>query len=312
MGQFGTSSTASGQGRARADLGIRAVCLLFGFGLAYLVFGTSGSSTLVAVLTAVAILVLLTAFESLPSPPSGHSPAIGYDPLESAVLFSEARATATAAERQRIARDIHDGVAQDLASLGYLVDDLGRGNDQGTGRVALVELRDELTRILAELRMTVSDLRTGVSSQDRLGPVLTDYAVAIGKRSSLEVHLAIEESTERLQLDVETDLLRIAQEALTNAATHASAANLWVTCRVEPPFATLRIDDDGVGAATPRADHFGLHIMQERAERIGAVLAIDNRPEGGTRVSAILTPRESPESDLQLGGSDALQRPSHR
>jgi signal transduction histidine kinase len=278
---------------------------LTGFGFAYLVTASARSSTTVAVLTAAAVLVLLTVFESLPSPRRGEVPATGYDALESAVLFSEARAAATSAERKRIARDIHDGIAQDLASLGYLLDELSGSDDHRTDRGALVELRHELTRILSDLRLTVADLRTGVSQEDRLGIVLTDYALAIGRRSSLEVHLAIEESTERLQLDVETDLLRIAQEALTNAATHASAANLWVSCRVQPPFATLRIDDDGVGTATPRPDHFGLHIMQERAERIGAVLAIANRPEGGTRVSAILQPLESPES-LQLGGSDAL------
>jgi nitrate/nitrite-specific signal transduction histidine kinase len=126
------------------------------------------------------------------------------------------------------------------------------------------------------------------------------------------VHLAIDEAPQRLAPQVETELLRIAQEAVANAGNHASAGNLWVTARVDAPYATISVDDDGVGAAAPRPDHFGLHIMQERAQRIGAVLAIDDRPEGGTRVRAVLQPRESPESDLQLGGSDALQRPSRR
>ena len=99
---------------------------------------------------------------------------------------------------------------------------------------------------------------------------------------------------------------------MANAAHHACAGNLWVTCRLEPPFATISVDDDGIGAAAPRPDHFGLHIMHERAERIGAVLAIADRPEGGTRVTAVLKPRESSESDLQQGVSDVVQRPSRR
>jgi signal transduction histidine kinase len=297
---------------ASIDLGARVVCLLTGFGLAYLAFGTSASSTAAVVLVVIALGALLAVFTRLPAPRSAGAVDIApLDRLESAIVFSAARGAATAAERQRIARDLHDGIAQDLASLGYLVDELSHAQQDPAQHRGLADVRSGLGAAMSELRLTVAGLRDG-GDADRLGPVLSDYALAVGKRSSMVVHLAIEEAPQRLSPQVETELLRIAQEAVTNAANHASAGNLWVTARLEAPYATISVDDDGIGAAAPRQDHFGLQIMQERAERIGAVLAIDNRPEGGTRVRAVLKPRESPESDLQLGGSDAVQRPSHR
>jgi nitrate/nitrite-specific signal transduction histidine kinase len=85
-----------------------------------------------------------------------------------------------------------------------------------------------------------------------------------------------------------------------------------VTCRVEPPFAEIRIEDDGVGYAAPKDDHYGLHIMNERANRINAVLNISNRQGGGTAVSAVLLPTEVPPQRPQSGGSHALHRVARR
>jgi signal transduction histidine kinase len=314
-----TEPTTAAGSRARwsvraagVELGARAVCLLTGFGVAYLVFGTSTSSTGSLLLAVAAIVTLLAAFTRLPAPRSAQGIDVGPDRLELAIMFTDARAAATTAERQRIARDLHDGIGQDVASLGYLVDALSSAKHDPVHHSGLADVRSGLGDILSKLRLTVADLRSADADNDQLGPALSDYALAVGKRSSMVVHLAIEEAPRRLAPQVETELLRIAQEAVTNAANHASARNLWVTAQVDAPYATISVDDDGVGAAAPRPDHFGLPIMQERAQRIGAVLAIADRPEGGTRVRAVLQPRESPESDLQLGGSDALQRPSRR
>lgn len=212
--------------------------------------------------------------------------------LESAVLFSDVRALATVEERRRLAREIHDGIAQEIASLGYLVDDLARDQCNQRHQDGLNDLRNELTRVVTDLRLSIFDLRSGVSSNDGLGSVLGDYVREAGKNSGMTVHLSLEESTRRLRLDVETELLRIAQEAVTNARKHSHAANLWVTCRVEPPFAEVRVEDDGRGAVRARDDHYGLHIMNERASRINAVLTFADRPGGGTVVSAVLLPAE--------------------
>jgi signal transduction histidine kinase len=232
--------------------------------------------------------------------------------LESAVLFGDVRAVATVEERRRLAREIHDGIAQEIASLGYLVDDLARDQCNVDHQPGLISLRDELTRVVTELRLSIFDLRSGVSTNAGLGSVLADYVREVGKGSGMAVHVSLEESPRRLRLDVETELLRIAQEAVTNARKHSQASNLWVTCRVEPPFAEIRIEDDGVGYAAPQEDHYGLHIMNERATRINAVLTIANRPSGGTAVSAVLLPTEVPSQRPQSGGSHALHRSARR
>ncbi len=202
--------------------------------------------------------------------------------IDTGQLFSEVRALATVEERRRLAREIHDGIAQEVASLGYVVDDLSaRASDPQT-REDLATLRSELTRIVSELRLSIFDLRTDVQPASGLGAALTSYVRSVGTGSSLTVHLVLDESAYRLPIEAETELLRVAQEAITNARKHARARNLWVTCRVDPPRAFLRVADDGTGLGSARPDSFGLEIMRERAARLGASLTVRNRVGGGT------------------------------
>jgi signal transduction histidine kinase len=209
--------------------------------------------------------------------------------LETALLFSEVRSLATAEERRRLAREIHDGIAQELASMGYVVDDLAaRARYLPDLETDLKALRAELTRVITELRLSIFDLRSEVQTTTGLGTALSDYVRQVGASSNLTVHLVLDESPVRLPVDSETELLRIAQEAVTNARKHANAENLWVTCKIDPPSAYLAIADDGDGLGRPRDDSFGLEVMRERAERIGARLAVGNRPEGGTSVQVTL------------------------
>jgi signal transduction histidine kinase len=212
--------------------------------------------------------------------------------LETALLFSEVRTLATAEERRRLAREIHDGIAQELASLGYVVDDLAaRARSIPHLEVDLKALRGELTRVITELRLSIFDLRSDVQTTIGLGTALSDYVRQVGVGSDFTVHLVLDEAPNRLPVDAETELLRIAQEAITNARKHANAENLWVTCSVNPPRATLRIEDDGGGLGKPRTDSFGLEVMRERAERVGAKLTVMNREDGGTSVEVTLGAR---------------------
>ena len=209
--------------------------------------------------------------------------------LETALLFSEVRTLATAEERRRLAREIHDGIAQELASLGYVVDDLAdRARFLPDLEHDLKALRGEISRVITELRHSIFDLRSEVQSTTGLGTALSDYVRQVGAGSELTVHLVLDETPIRLPIDAETELLRIAQEAITNARKHANALNLWVTCQVDPPHAMLRVEDDGDGLGVPRPDSFGLEVMRERAHRIGAALTVDNRDDGGTVVSVSL------------------------
>ncbi len=121
-----------------------------------------------------------------------------------------------------------------------------------------------------------------------LGAALSDYARQVGATSPLTVHLVLDESPSRLRSDTEAELLRIAQEAITNVRKHARAGNLWVTCRIAPPAALLRVEDDGSGLREGRSDSYGLEIMRERASRIGAELTVGPRDGGGTVVDVVI------------------------
>ncbi len=209
--------------------------------------------------------------------------------LDTALVFDEVRSLATMEERQRLAREIHDGVAQEIASLGYFVDDLSAGPISEEQRSKLRALRSEISRVVSELRLSIFDLRSEISPGAGLGSALSDYVRAVGARSGLTVHLTLDEAPTRLRSEIETELLRIAQEAVTNARKHSDATNLWVDCRIRPPYACLTVQDDGGGLGQPRPDSYGLKIMRERAARISADLEIGERDdtEGGrgTRVA---------------------------
>ncbi len=212
-------------------------------------------------------------------------------PLATALLFTDIRSIATAEERRRLAREIHDGIAQELASLGYVVDDLAaEARDLPAFQRQLATLRSEITRLVSELRLSIFDLRSEVASSG-LGTTLADYVRQVGAESRLTVHLILDESPARLRLETEAELLRIAQEAVTNVRKHANAENLWVTCRIVPPSALVRIEDDGRGLGSGgRRDSFGMEIMKERAARVGASFRVEPRDDGGTVVEVTLGP----------------------
>jgi signal transduction histidine kinase len=215
--------------------------------------------------------------------------------LETALLFGEVRSIATSEERRRLAREIHDGIAQELASLGYVVDDLVAEATAPAGAMPTADvlrtLRSEITRIVSELRLSIFDLRSEVQAQVGLGSALSDYVRAVSVGATFTVHLTLDEAPDRLPITVEAELLRIAQEAITNARKHAAAEHLWVICRVEPPFAHLRIEDDGRGMGTKRHDSFGMEVMRERAARLGGALTIGAREPHGTFVDVQLGER---------------------
>ena len=206
--------------------------------------------------------------------------------LHAALLFSAVRDSATSEERHRLAREVHDGVAQDVASLGYLVDNLAASASDDQQRDVAV-LRREVTRVVAELRNSVFDLRNEPAAGQGLGQSIATFARHVGSHSPLTVHVTLDESSTRLRPRVEAELLRIAQEAINNARRHSGAENLWVNCRVHPPRAEIDVIDDGDGLGAGREDSHGLRIMQERADRAGATLSVISpaQADRGTRIS---------------------------
>jgi signal transduction histidine kinase len=204
--------------------------------------------------------------------------------LDTALVFDEIRTLATADERQRLAREIHDGIAQEIASLGYVVDHMAATSSDPVVADGLRDLRGELSRVVADLRLSIFDLRSDVSPANGLGAALSDYVRQVGAKSDLTVHLTLDEAPTRLTPAVEAELLRIAQEAVTNARKHAAADNLWVDFWTDPPRARLVVRDDGSGINGGRDDSYGISIMRERAQRIDATLDIVTETgSGGAR-----------------------------
>ena len=211
--------------------------------------------------------------------------------LEAALLFDDVRSLATNEERQRLAREIHDGVAQELVMVGYGIDNALASLPDGTEETGeeLRALRNEVTRVITELRLSLFELRSEVDRNGGLAAAIAEYARTLGTSAGLRVHFTFDESTARLPAATEAELLRIAQEAITNARKHAGASNLWVTCTVDPPFAEIEVSDDGKGFADDRPDgRYGLTIMAERAERIRGRLKITPRHPSGTTVAVVL------------------------
>jgi signal transduction histidine kinase len=201
--------------------------------------------------------------------------------LDTALLFSKLRDAATADERRRLAREMHDGVAQDIASLGYLVDALAASPSTPAQAETLQRLRDRITAVVGEVRRSVQTLRTDAEASESLGAAIGGLARHLSESSGLPIRVTVSETTTRLRAEVESELLRIAQEAMTNAVRHSGADAIDVDCRVAAPHAEIVITDDGAGLGRARPDSFGLDIMRERAALIDADLVVrDGKPQG--------------------------------
>lgn len=177
---------------------------------------------------------------------------------------------------------------QDLAGLGYALDGLIAGADSGDADVPadLRDLRTELSRVVRDLRDTIGDLRSPLEPDRTLGDALSALARRLADRHGWQLRLDVSISGGSLPPDVEGELFRIGQEALTNVAKHAAARSVELTCRVAPPSALLRISDDGIGLGTRRgrSDSYGFVTMLERAQRVGASLSVAERHPAGTSV----------------------------
>ena len=213
--------------------------------------------------------------------------------LASALLFDDVRRLATSDERMRLAREIHDGIAQDMASVGYLLDDIASDADTATSQ-RLHSLREHLGELVGDLRLSIFDLRAGVDESVGLARTVGDYVQRVGTQAGLVVHVSLDESPHRLPVASEVELLRVVQEAVTNVRKHARAKNLWLTVEVHPPRARITVADDGRGLQAKRLDSMGIQGMHERADRIGGRLSVRNRGDGsGTVVEVVIDPPQA-------------------
>jgi signal transduction histidine kinase len=224
--------------------------------------------------------------------------------LDTAVLFLAFRDSATVEERRRLAREMHDGVAQEMASLGYFVDTLVDQEPEGSTKARqLTLLRERLTMVVGEVRRSVQTLRTEIGESESLGTAIGSLARHLSASSGIPIHVTLDEQTTRLRPEIESELLRIAQEAMTNAVRHSGATSINVQCSVAPPAAEIVVADNGRGLGARRDDSHGLEIMRERAALVaGGLTVTDNAPHGtvvSVRLggSGVSTPDPAVEAD---------------
>ncbi|MEW6046352.1 MAG: GAF domain-containing sensor histidine kinase [Bacillota bacterium] len=228
--------------------------------------------------------------------------------IEKARLVEQVQSLAALEERERIAREMHDGVGQ---VLGYVsikaqaVRELVVARRFDEARLQLDQLAAAAREVYTDLRETILGLRTSVRPGRPLVEALREYLEQFSRDTAVAAHLEVPEDTLALRPVVELQLLRIIQEALTNVRKHAQARNVWVRFSQDSGRWQVTVEDDGrgLGASTHgvRGPRFGLQMMRERAQSMGGVFQIASRPGGGTRVLVML-PAES-EADGHASGS---------
>ena len=223
--------------------------------------------------------------------------------LEKGRLRQEAEEAAAMAERNRLARDLHDAVSQTLFAASLIAEILPSlwEIEPAEGMQRLNELRELTKGALAEMRSLLLELRPAALAEAQLPNLLQQLRNAIAGRARLPVEVTIE-CARSLPVDVKIALYRIAQEALNNAVKHAEATQLKIHLACGEEGVRLAVSDNGKGFAPQQAlrDRLGLGIMLERAEAIGASLKIESQLGQGTTISTFW-PYGDPhiESDLE-------------
>lgn len=203
-------------------------------------------------------------------------------------LRAQAEEIAVSAERSRLARDLHDAVTQTLFATSLTAEVLPRlwERNPEIGKQKLAEIR-ELTRgALAEMRTLLMELRPTALEDVPLPDLLQQLCEAFTGRARVPVHLETDRDV-TLPSGVKIGFYRIAQEALNNIQKHARANQVFLTFKGAEEGAVLSICDDGTGFDTSHSlpDHFGLGIMEERAQSVGAQYQIESTPGQGTRIT---------------------------
>ncbi|MFL6072151.1 MAG: sensor histidine kinase, partial [Mycobacteriales bacterium] len=211
--------------------------------------------------------------------------------LVNAQRHERARELSVAAERTRLARDLHDSLTQTLFSLTLSAESATTlaGDRDARLRAVLDQVRSLSTAALEELRTLVDTLRPADPDTDGLAVALRKRVELLRRVHDLPIEFTVSGKLPRAR-SVEGELLRIAAEALGNALQHAEPRHLSVTLSYVRPLARLEVADDGAGfdlAGTLRATRrLGLVSMRERAAALGGTLRIDTAPGRGTTVVA--------------------------
>ncbi|MBN1180517.1 MAG: GAF domain-containing protein [Anaerolineae bacterium] len=216
--------------------------------------------------------------------------------IQNARLYAQAQQAAVLEERQRLARELHDAVTQTLFSASLIAEALPASwhRDVHEGMALLDRLRQLNCSALAEMRTLLLELRPAALVEARLTDLLRQLADAIAGREGLPVTVAVED-VGPLPPEVHVAFYRTAQEALNNVVKHSRASRAEVSLRrVQGTGVELVVCDDGRGFDLEQApaDGLGLGIMRERAQAIGALLAVESGQGQGTQVRLVWAAEE--------------------
>ena len=212
--------------------------------------------------------------------------------MENLRLGALEREAAVAQERNFIARELHDSIAQSLAFLKLQVQLLRDAQAQGDSSLieqAVSEIDEGVRESYGDVRALLMHFRTRANVED-IEPALRTTLRKFEHQSAIRTELSMQGHGVSLAPDLQLQVLHVVQETLSNVRKHSGATRVWLDVQQQPQW-RFEVRDDGHGFAQddPLLDetHVGLHIMAERAERIGATLEVFTTPDHGT--SVILT-----------------------
>ncbi len=194
-------------------------------------------------------------------------------------------------ERRRIARELHDGVAQSLSYLNMktkLVNDSVSSQNTVQALTELSDIREVVQNTYEDIRESIDQLSTEIKSLSII-PALSNYTKEFGDNNGIKVQFNVPKAFPRLSPVAELQLLRITQEALTNVRRHAMATEVGVKLKRTSDAVEMIVKDNGQGfdlsdlEKAPPGYH-GLNIIKERAEGLGGSLNISTAPGGGTEL----------------------------
>jgi signal transduction histidine kinase len=199
-----------------------------------------------------------------------------------AQLLVQAREAGVLDERQRLAREIHDTLAQGLAGI---ITQLQAAERTG-GRTHLDAAARLARESLSEARRSVRALRPEPLEDTRLADAVRELADTWSRDSGVATAVSTEGTPRLVTADQEVALFRVAQEALANVAKHANASRVGLTLSYLDDQVVLDVRDDGSGLAADQEGGFGLTVMRQRMTGVGGRLAIESEPGAGTAISA--------------------------
>ncbi len=213
--------------------------------------------------------------------------------IENARLHDKVQSMATIEERERIAREMHDGLAQVLTYVNaksQAARQFISSGQETNAKEQLIELEDIAKDMYADVREAIMDLRTTTSPHRDITSTMKEYILRFSEMSGTKTDLMISNGNiPNLSPNVEVQVIRIIQEALTNVRKHARASQAHVRISTEDSKCNIIIEDNGVGfdVSDIKRDswpQFGLQTMKERAESIEGTLDISSSPGSGTRI----------------------------